>query len=98
MATALVSAVVNLAGKTIYRQAGRFISKAVYLREIRRATGIGGRFVSAAQHARGLTKGGIADLLMNTVGPPIGGGDWVSRVRQSQSRFAELLGDNNQLG
>lgn len=96
MATPLVTAVVNKLGKTIFRQGGKFISRSTFLREVRR--GPGGRFVSAVKHARSLTKPGLAQHILDVLGPPIGGGDWVSRVRKSEERFIELLGDSNQLG
>lgn len=101
MAAAIVTAVVNAAGKTIYRQAGRFISKSKFLREIRRAgKGIatGGQFVSRAAHARGLSKSALAHQMMLEVGPPIGGGDWVSRVKKSTERFSDMLANDNSLG
>lgn len=101
MPTPLVTAAVNAAGKTIYRQAGRFISKNKFLRESRRIpAGIkgAGQFVSRAAFARGLEKSGIAQRLMDEIGAPIGGGDWVSRVRKSSDKFTDMLADNNQLG
>ena len=101
MAAPIISAAVNAAGRQIFRKAGRFISKSTYLRELRRIPkGLegAGRFVSAAKHARGLTKSGVAKLMKDIFGSPIGGGNWVSRVRESTEKFIELLGDENALG
>lgn len=101
MAVPLVTAVVNAAGRTIYRKAGRFISKQTFLRDSRRiAAGLkgAGQFVSRAAHARSLSTAGVAQRLMQEIGSPIGGGDWVSRVRKSSEKFVDMLADNNQLG
>lgn len=101
MAVALVTAVVNSVGRTIYRKAGRFISKNTFLRESRRIpAGLkgAGRFVSRARHARALSSSGLAQRLMEEIGAPIGGGNWVSRVRKSTERFTDLLADDNTLG
>ena len=83
MATPLVTAVVNKVGKTIYRQAGRFISRNTFLRESGRVP---------------KTAAGIARRIMAEIGPPIGGGDWVSRVRKSTERFTDVLAEENELG
>ena len=83
MAVPIVTAIVNKLGRTIYRQAGRFISRSTFLRE-------------SGQVPRTATE--ISRRLMAEIGPPIGGGDWVSRVRQSADKFIEFLADENQLG
>ena len=100
MAAPLVTAIVNAAGRTIYRQAGRFISKSTYLREIRRIPkGVAGagRFISKIKHARGLSQAGLVQQLQAMFGSPIGGGTWVSRVRKSTERFTDLAAESNAL-
>lgn len=101
MATPLVTAIVNKAGKTIYRQGGRFISKNKFLTESRRIQkGVkgAGQFMSRAKHARSLDDRALAQRLLDEMGPPIGGGNWVARVRKSTEKFMDLLADDNQLG
>ena len=91
MAAPIFSSAVNKFGRTIFRKAGRFISESTFRQGTR----------AVAQQFRKRDTGrqpNLAKLLMDTIGPPIGGGNWVSRVRQSASRFQELLGDNNELG
>jgi len=83
MAAPIVTAIVNKVGQTIYRQSGRFISRHTFLRE-------SGRVPKTAS--------GLARALLEEMGPPIGGGDWVSRVRKSAERFTEVLADENELG
>ena len=95
-----VTAIVNAVGRTIFRKAGRFISRNTYLREIRRIPkGVegAGRFISKIQHAGGLTQAGLAQQLQAMFGPPIGGGNWVSRVRKSTERFIDLAAEGNAL-
>lgn len=75
MASPIFTAIINQAGRTIYR-------------------GLGGRFISKKTFERG----SLAHRVMAEIGPPIGGGDWVSRVRQSSQRFIDIMADDNQLG
>jgi len=101
MAIPIVQAIISKAGRTLYKKGSRFISKSDFLRESRRIPrGVkgAGRFLSRAKHARALDKAGIAQRLLEEIGAPIGGGDWVSRVRKSTERFTDLLADDNQLG
>ena len=97
-----LTAIANALGKTIYRKAGRFISEKTYNREIQRAAGVVTRarsvFSSDNNQRRGGTIQQIADRLNNVFGPPIGGGNWVSRVRTSTEKFEDILADGNQLG
>ena len=96
---AIFSAAVNKLGRTIFRKAGRFVSEQTYKRGTSALARSG-----AANVSRQLTRGErqqnktLAQHVMDQVGPPIGGGNWVSRTRQSASRFEEMLGDNNELG
>ena len=82
MAAPIFSAIVNAAGKTIFRKKGRFISKQQFIRQ-------SGRTPEVST---------LAQRLQAEIGPPIGGGDWVSRVRQSAEKFIEFLADENELG
>ena len=85
-----VQAFVTAAGRQIFKSAtGRFISKQTYLRELRR--GPGGRFITKARQVGKLTKSGLAQQLMEELGPPIGGGNWDARVNKSGPRFADML-------
>ena len=80
-------------GRTIYRQSGRFISRQTY----RQRFVTGGASLSQ-KGIRGMSPSDLARAVMNKIGPPIGGGNWVSRTRQSSERFIELVGENNELG
>ena len=96
MPAPLVTAAVNSVGRTIFRKAGRFISKQDFLRESRRAAG--GQFVSKLKHARGLSQTNLAELLQNKFGSPIDGGSWGAKIRKSAERFIDVAADANQLG
>jgi hypothetical protein len=89
---AIFTAIPNAVGRIIYREAGRFISKQKYQREKRR--GRGGKFRSKSDVIAGLDDRGLESFLRNQFGGgPIGGGNWVTRVRQSSERFADVLAD-----
>jgi hypothetical protein len=89
-------ALITKAGRTLYKNAkGRFISKTTYAREIRR--GPLGKFKSKADFIRGLDSRGLENYLRGILGKPLGGGDWVSRVRRSSERFADILAEQNAL-
>ena len=82
MAAPLFSAIVDEAGKTILRKAGRFISKKAF----------------ELQSGRSTQVSTLAQRMHAEIGPPMGGGDWVSRTRQSAEKFTEFLADSNELG
>lgn len=90
MAAPLVTAIPNAVGRIIYRKGGQFINRNTYLREIRR---VGGKFGSARSHAQKLSQTQIADTLQNIFGSPIDGGNWRAKVRASEDRFTDYLGD-----
>lgn len=101
MAAPLFTSAVNKFGKVIFRRAGRFISQNAFLqgtRRIQKGLKGAGQFISRQAHAQSLSTSGVAQRLMAEIGPPLGGGDWVSRVRKSAEKFVDLLGDANQLG
>ncbi len=96
MAGPIVTAIVNKVGRTIYRKAGRFISESQFVRESKLITGHragAGRFDKGTKSVSD-----IARRMTAEIGPPIGGGDWVSRVRGSTEKFTDFLADSNQLG
>lgn len=76
-----VPIVTQVAGRVAYRLQGKFISRATYLREIRRSAK--GRFGSP-------TADTIAEVIRAQYGPPVGGGDWISRVQNSFDRFRDI--------
>ena len=94
-----ISQVIKSTGRTVFRKGGRFISESAFKRgtsALRRA--------GKSNVARALTttekrdSSSLAQQIMNQVGPPIGGGNWISRVRQSTERFTEMAGNDNELG
>lgn len=96
MATPLVTAIINKAGNTIYRKAGRFISKSTFDRESRRIPAgfkRGGQLLSKFTGA----ENSIARQMMAEFGPPLNGGNWVARVRMSAEKFTNMLADANEL-
>lgn len=82
---------VNKLGRTIYRQGGRFISEGNYFKALRKPMGT---FIKRSTIT---TLRSIAQQMMQEIGPPIGGGNWVSRVRQSSEKFEEFLGDSSDI-
>lgn len=83
------SATVDSLGRVQRRIDGRQVSKSIYLREKRR--GPGGKFGSKKSHIGSLPKSGLAQQVMDELGPPIGGGDWQLRVLKSGERFRDML-------
>ena len=88
IAAVLSKPFVNKLGRTIYRQGGKFISQGDYFKALRAPMG------SFIQRGSKTTLQSIAQQMMAEIGPPIGGGNWVSRVRQSSDKFEEFLGDS----
>ncbi len=93
MAAPILQAILSKTGRTLYKKGSSFISKKVFERESNR--GSGGRFLARSKDP-GVSR--LAAQMMEEVGPPIGGGDWSSRVRESTERFEHMMGNNNQLG
>lgn len=96
MAGPLLTAIPNELGRIVYRKAGRFISQADFLKEKRRLPT--GRFQSKTDYIKGLGDRDLESYLRDAFGGgPLGGGQWVARVKQSAERFANMLAGQNRL-
>lgn len=94
-----IQQVIKSTGRTVFRKAGRFISESTYKRGTSALRRAGKSNISRAlttTERRSTTS--LAQQIMNQVGPPIGGGNWISRVRQSSERFIDMVGNDNDLG
>lgn len=92
MAAPIFTAILNKAGRTVFRRAGKFITESDFAKGTRR--GAAGKFISRGQADKNSI---IAQRLQQKFGPPLGGGNWVSRVRQSTERFTELSGGDDDM-